>query len=141
MAAAPGQEALQRQLGAVDQPHQVDVDHPVRGGVGLVDERADGHDPGVVDQDIQRAEPVLYLIQERGEAVAIGHIQREPDRSPSQLARGLLGQCSVDVADGHAGPLGDQSGRGGAADPASSARDCDYRASKRTWDFGHVGSS
>ena len=40
----------------------------LRGGVGLVDERADRHDPGVVDQHVERAELALDLVQERGEA-------------------------------------------------------------------------
>ena len=62
MAAAAGQEPLERELGAVDDPVQVDVDHPLGGRVGLLDERADGHDPGVVDQHVERPERALGLV-------------------------------------------------------------------------------
>ena len=76
-----------------------------RGGrVGLVDERADRHDPGVVDEHVERAQLTLDLVEEGGEALTIGHVERQPDRSAAELGCGLLDQRGVDVADATRAP-------------------------------------
>jgi hypothetical protein len=76
MAATTGKKALQRQLRAKDHPVEVDVDHQRRGRVGFIDERSDRHHPGVVDQDVERAEPGLHLLQKRLEARRVRHVKR-----------------------------------------------------------------
>ena len=92
VAAPAAREALERELRAEDHAVQVDVDHPLGAGVRLVDERADGHDAGVVDQDVERPEPVLDLVEKRAEAGAVGDVERQPNRPVAELVGGPLGQ-------------------------------------------------
>jgi hypothetical protein len=49
-------------------------------GVVLLLEGPDRHDPRVVDEDVDRAQPALDLVQEGGEARAIGDVERERQR-------------------------------------------------------------
>jgi len=79
---------------------EVDVDHPRRRGIGLGHERADGHDPGVVDQHVQRAEPGLDLIKEIREARAVGDVERERVTALAQLGGGGASRLDVEVAAG-----------------------------------------
>ena len=102
---------------------EVDVDHPVRGRVGFGGELADRHDPGVVDQDVERPEPLRDLVEEVGERVAARHVELEADRLGPELGRGLVGELAVEVADRDLGPLARQRGRGRLADSTGAARD------------------
>ena len=74
----------------------------------LLLERRDRHDPGVVDDDVDRAEPALDVVQERAEAREVGDVERQPDDGVAQLRRGALRGLAVDVADRDADALGDQ---------------------------------
>ena len=81
-------------------------------------ERAERHDPGVVDQHVERAEPLRDLVEEVGEGVAVGDVELERDRPAAELGRRLLGELLVEVADRDLGALAHQRGRGRLADPA-----------------------
>ena len=64
VAAAARAHPLDRQLGADDDAVDVDVELALDRVVGLVDERRHRHDPGVVDDDVDRAELALGLVEE-----------------------------------------------------------------------------
>ena len=132
------QEPRQRQLRADDDAVEVDVDHPLRGRIGLVDERADRHDPGVVDEDVERAEPALNLDKEGFEAGAVGDVECQADGAAAELGSCLLGQRGLDVADRDPGALRDQRGRRRPPDSPCSAGDSDDLAGERSWSLGHV---
>jgi hypothetical protein len=118
VAAAPRQHPLERQLRPEDDPVEVDVDHRPRGLVRLLDERADRHDPGVVDDHVDRAELVLGLVEEAAERVTVGDVELEGDGIAAELGRGLLGEVGVDVADRDPGAAADQRLCRAAADSA-----------------------
>ena len=88
----------------------------------LLGERRHRHDPGVVDDDVERAELALGLVEEGGEGVAVGDVERQRDRAAAQLRRRLLGQRQVEVADRDAAALADQRRRRRLADPPGTAR-------------------
>jgi hypothetical protein len=108
---------------------QVDVDHPLRRRVVLVDEAAERHDPGVVDQDVEWPQPLRDLIEEVGERVAARDVELEADRLPAQLGRRLIGERLVEVTDRNLGALAHERGRGRLADSAGPPCDCDHLAS------------
>jgi hypothetical protein len=112
------------ELGAGDDGAQVDVEDLVDRLLGLLHERGERHDPGVVDQDLDRAER-LGPGQERGEGAAVGDVDHEALGAAADLGRGLGGHVVVEVADDHAGPgVGEPPG-GGQADAAAGAGDGD----------------
>jgi len=88
--AAVRDTALERELGAVDHPVDVDVDDPLCDRVGLANERPQGHDPGVVDEHVERPEAILRLIEKRREACAVGDVDVQPDGAAAELVDGLL---------------------------------------------------
>ncbi len=104
---------------------EVDIDHPLRRQIVLVDEPAERHDPGVVDEHIQGAELLLGAVQERRKRIPVGHIQREGHRvgGAPNLLGGLLGGAEVHVADRHLHPLAQERLRGGPADAACTTGD------------------
>ena len=53
----------------------------------LLDERADRHDPGVVDQHVDRAELLLGRVEEARERLAVGDVELEGDGLAAQLRR------------------------------------------------------
>ena len=91
----------------------------LRPASALVDERPDRHDPGVVDEHVERPEAALNRVEELGEAGAIGDVERQADRVRPEFRRRPLGQRAVDVADRHPRALGDQRGRGRPSDPTA----------------------
>ena len=93
--------------------------------------------PGVVDEHVERAEAVLDLVEERGEAGAVGHVERQADGAGAELLGSALGERGIDVADRDSGTLGDQRRRGGATDPPGAAGDCNDIARERAWGFRH----
>ena len=99
MAAAAALHPRERQLHPEHHPVDVDVDHPLRGQVVLVDEAAERHDPGVVDEHVERAEPLLDLVEKALERVAAGDVELERERLAAELGGGLLGELAVEVAD------------------------------------------
>ena len=98
----------------------------------LVVERRDGHDPGVVDEHVERAEALLDLVEERGEAGVVGDVEREADRAGSPSSAAV---CSADSRSRsptrHAGALARERLRDGAADAAAAAGDDDDLSGQR----------
>ncbi len=141
VAAAAGAEALERELRADDHAHDVDVDERLRGPVGLVDERADRHDPGVVDEHVERAEPALDLVEEPVKTGPVGHVEADADRARSELGRGPLGERGVEVADSDPRALRDQRGRRRAPDPTAPAGDRNHLPIERSQPSCHNSQS
>ena len=92
---------------------QVHVDLPARPRVVLVQERPDVHHAGVVDEHVERAEPLGDRRQEGGERLAARDVERG-----AELAAGRLGQLRVEVADRDARAAGGERAGGREADPA-----------------------
>jgi hypothetical protein len=107
----------------------------------LVGERRDRHDPGVVDEHVDRAEAPLDLVEELGEARQVGDVEREPERAAAQRLGHAGGRRGVEVAHGHARAVGGQRTGDGLADPASAARDHRHLAGERTGLGGHCACS
>src|SRR5205814_1294808 len=76
VAAASWQHPLDRQARAVDDAEQVHVDLAASDLIGLLVERPDPVDAGVVDDDVERAIGVLGCVEEGGERVAVGDVER-----------------------------------------------------------------
>ena len=85
--------------------------------------RPDLHDPGVVDQHVERAELLLGAVEERREGRAVGHVERQRDGARAELGGGLAGGIEVDVADRDPHALAQERFGRGAADPARGAGD------------------
>ena len=101
----------------------VDVDHAHRGGLVLVDEAAQRHDAGVVDQHVEWPEALLGGIDEGLEGVALGHVELEPGGVGADLGGRLLGELGVEVSDGDLHPLARKGLRRRLADAARGAGD------------------
>ena len=128
VAAASRHHPPRGELGAGDDPAQVDVDHPLGRLRALVRQQAAEQDAGVVDEDVERAEPLLDLLEERLERVPIGDVERKAGRVGAERNRLRLREVSVEVPDRDPRP-GTGGGQGGrAADPARPARDRDHHA-------------
>ena len=124
-------------LGAVDHAVEVDLEDADRGRVVLLVERPDRHDARVVDEHVDRPEPALDLVQEGGEAGAVGHVEREAHGVGPELGgRGLRGG-GVDVADRHAAALARERECQRLADSPSAAGDDGDPAEQRTRLLGH----
>jgi hypothetical protein len=123
--AAAGAHPRQCLLHPVQDPVDVDVDDPPRGRVGLGVERAQRHDPGVVDEHVERAEPSLDGVEEGPHRVALDDVDVQRDRAVTELGRGLLGGGVVEIADRDLHPGAHARGRGRAADPSRGAGDRD----------------
>ena len=102
---------------------EVDVDHPLRGQVVLVDEAPDLHDPGVVDEHVDRPELLLGPVEERREGGAVGHVERQRDGARAELGGGLARRLDVHVADRHLHALAQERLGGGTPDPARGTGD------------------
>src|SRR5262249_22894827 len=106
--AIASQQALAGELGADDDAVDVDVELALDRIVGLLGERRYRHDPGVVDDDLERAELALGGVEEAGEGAAIGDVKWERDGAAPQLTRRALSQLEVEVADRDAAALAHQ---------------------------------
>ena len=136
--AVAGDHPRHRQLRAEDHPMQVDVDHPPRRHVVLVNEAPHRHDPGVVDQDVDRPQLLFGLVQEAREGLPVGHVQRQRHRGRAQLGSGRLGRRQVHVADRHPHPLAHQGLGRRAADTARGARYGGGLSGEDTGLLGHL---
>ncbi len=95
--------ARERELHAEDHAVEVDVDHPPGGRVVLVDEAPQRHDPGVVDEHVQRAELLFGAVQEGRKGRPVGHVQRQRDGARARARAAVRSaRLEVDVADRHA---------------------------------------
>jgi hypothetical protein len=137
MATVAWDHARQRELGAEDHAVQIDVDHPPRRLIALVDEPPNLHDPGVVHEHVDRAELALGLVQEAGERVAVGHVQRQGHSAPTELCGGPIRLLGIDVADRDPHALAQQRLRSGSPDPARSAGDGRRLSGEDARLFGH----
>jgi hypothetical protein len=117
----------------------VEVDLQLAGdaGVVLLDQRRDRHDPGVVDDDVERPETALDLVEEGCEAGAVGDVDTQAEMIGAELGGHRLRGGAVEVADRYAGALGRQRARHGASDTATPARDRDHLARERARLPGH----
>jgi hypothetical protein len=91
-------------------------------------EAAERHDPGVVDEAVERPELALGLVEIVGERLAVGDVEGKRDRAAPQLLRGLLGQLGIEVPDRDPATAPDQCRRRRLADPAGAAGDRDHLA-------------
>jgi hypothetical protein len=98
VAASAGHHSLGRQLAAQDHTVDVDVQDAAGNGVGLVDDSADRHDAGVVDQYVDRSELAFDLIEEIGERVRVGDIEFAVHLE-AEVGPRFLDRRFVDVAD------------------------------------------
>ena len=104
----------------------------------LLLERRDRHDPGVVDDDVDRPEPALDVVEERGEAGKVGDVERQPDDRVAELGGGALRRLAVDVADRDTHALRDQRLRDRPSYAPRSARDDGSPAAQRARLLGHA---
>jgi hypothetical protein len=129
-----------RLLRAVDHRAQVDLQLARDAGLRLLLERRDRHDPGVVDEDVDRAQAALDVVQEGGEAGQVGDVEGEPDDRVAELGGGALRGLAIDVADRHADALGDQRLGDRAPDAPGAAGDDGGLAAQLAGVLGHVAS-
>ena len=98
--------------------------------------------PALLIEHVDRAEAVLDAVEEGGEGLALGDVERQADGLAADLAGDLLGQLGVEVADRDLGALADEGFGGGAADASGAAGDGDHLAVDGTWLLlGHGGGS
>ena len=96
--------APDRLLGAVDDGVEVELELADDASRRLVLEAApSGMIPALLTSDVERAELALDVVEEGGEAGAVGDVEGEADRAAAELGGGGLGGGEVDVADRHAG--------------------------------------
>ena len=104
----------------------------------LLVERRDRHDPGVVDEDVERAEALLDLVEERGEAGAVGDVEGEADASRRRARpRRPRPRAGVEVADRDDDPLARERTGERLTDAAGAARDDGDLAAQRAGSLGH----
>jgi hypothetical protein len=111
-----GPQQGQGGAGHPDDAEDVDVEHlvPVVIGVGL--DGADGADAGVVDHDVEPAQPPGGLADRRPDRGVVAHVGAD------LLQRGFEGGRGQ-VEAGHPGAPGGQQPGGGQADPGGAAGD------------------
>jgi hypothetical protein len=119
---------------------EVDLQDPDDRRVVLALERTDGHDPRIVDEDLDGPEPLLDLVEERREAWAVGHVEPQAEGLAARLAgdggRGGL----VHVADRDSAALARQGQRQRSTDATTAAGDDGDPAVERAGLHGHETS-
>ena len=116
---------------------KVDVHHPPRREVVLIDEAPDLHDAGVVDQHVKRPQLPLGLVEEGRKGVAIGHVEWQRDRSRPELGSGLARRVEIDVADRHLHAVAQERFRRRAADATRASGDRGCLSGEDSGCFGH----
>ena len=111
-------------------PPEIDIDHPPRRSVLLVDEAAHLHDPRVVDQYLQRAELLLGAVQERGEGGPVGDVERQRHGTGADLCGGMPRGGQVEIADRNPHARAGEHARGRATDAACASGDSDGLSSQ-----------
>ena len=84
---------------------QVDRDRASGHRLVLGVDRPGVHDPGVVDEHVERAEAVLDAVEERGERRVVGHVDADAEGVPAELGGHLVGEIAVEIADRDPGAL------------------------------------
>jgi hypothetical protein len=110
------------QLGAQDHAVNIDIEHPLCDGVGLVNRVTDRDDAGVVHQHVDGPQPVFNGVEKIGEVSPICHVESAGNRQ-AQPAAGLLDGRSVDIADRDLGAQTVQQRRSGQPDSARATGD------------------
>ena len=103
--APAGHHVGQRELAAGDDAVEVHLDRRADRLLGLLQERPDRHDAGVVDEHVDVAAAVgAGLVQERGEGLPIGDVQRISRHRPEdgEFGHRRFLQGHVPVPDDHA---------------------------------------
>ena len=118
----------QRELHAVDDAEQVDLDLPARHFLRLLVEAPDPHDPGVVHEHVERALKVTFgRGDELGEGVAVGDVELEAEGSIAKAGCDLPRDFTIEVAQRNT-PAGADELAGGLG-PDAAARSGDSRQS------------
>ena len=126
----PGRSALDQMAGefAGHQPGalQIGVDDVVPFRFGVLEHRLGNDDPGIVDQQGQRPERLFGRGDRGGDAVRLGHVERDRQRAAAlglDLARRLGEKLGAPRGQRHLGPGGGQQQRQMPPDPARRAGD------------------
>ncbi len=104
----------------------------------LLQQRRHRHDPGVVDEHVERPELLLHLVEEGGEAGVVGHVERQPERAGAELGGDRFRRLTVEVADRYPGSLTRQRQGGGAADAAAATGDGNDFSGERARFLSHL---
>jgi hypothetical protein len=114
----------------------VDVELAQGGFLRFLLEGAHPHDPGVVDQYVDRPQLGLGGAQEVFEGRCVGDVERQPEQSATGMrADGtsrLLGKIRVEIADRHGGSGCGEPGCDGTPDSAARPGDRDHSAGQRS---------
>ncbi|CKT20317.1 Uncharacterised protein [Mycobacterium tuberculosis] len=116
---------LRRQLATQDHPVDVDVQDSAGYRVWFVDNPPHGHDAGVVDQHVDRAELALDGVEESRKRIRVGDIEFAV-HVEVEIGTRLFRHRLIDVADSDLGSQVVQRGRCGQSDPPGAAGDGDY---------------
>ena len=124
-AGALGHHPPRRQLSQGEAGRQVDRQGPLPGHQRLLQEGLGHGDPGVVDQDVEPAQPVHRRLNQRFPKRLIGHVadQTVDLAAGSQVGDGLFQPVRHEIADDEAGALGQKLSGDRLADAASRAGD------------------
>ena len=109
--------------------------------VVLLLERAHGHDPRVVDEHVERPEAPLDLVEERGEARPVRHVEAQADGAPAELAAAASAPRRRRRRSRPGTPSRRQRERQRLADAAATAGDDGDLAVERARLLGHGSSS
>lgn len=107
---------LRRQLATQDHPVDVDVQDSAGYRVWFVDNPPHGHDAGVVDQHVDRAELALDGVEESRKRIRVGDIEFAV-HVEVEIGTRLFRHRLIDVADRDLGSQVVQRGRCGQSDP------------------------
>jgi hypothetical protein len=91
----------------------------------LVEERPDGHDPGVVDEDVDRADCGLDVVDELLERGPVGDVELEALSRLRERLSSLLRKLLIEVADRDRCAFARKRSGGRGADSARATRDRD----------------
>ena len=112
---------------AADRTEQVDLDQPLPGLLGRIDEGLDHVDAGVVDQDIDRSELTLDPTDGFAHAAGVTHIERDTERAGAELvpqpSGDRFGTRLVEIADRNGVTIGGECRADGLADASGGAGD------------------
>jgi hypothetical protein len=115
------QEVRERGVGDVEQPLEVDLDHPVPLLDRGVDDRAEQHHPGVVDDDVEPAELLHRALDGSLRLLAVRHIRL--DRQAADLGRERVQPVFAASHGGHRRAMGGEHPGRRLTDAAACARD------------------
>lgn len=102
-------------MGDREHAPEVDPEHEVpQAGVGFHEEREEVR-AGVVDEHVDRPQPILRGGHGGRDRVEVGHVHAQAD--PVELPRNRAGALLVEIPHRHPRPLGREPADGGGPDP------------------------